>query len=71
MVDDAGASDAGEGDFVQFRRAGSPAAGAFRCADCGYGVAVHEYLPRCPMCGGTTWEAAPPTLGPSVSRQFL
>jgi hypothetical protein len=44
-------------DFVQFRSSGERAKGAFRCAGCGYGVAVSSALPVCPMCGGSTWEA--------------
>ena len=36
--------------------AGAPAKGEFRCAGCGYGVAVHGVLPRCPMCRGDSWE---------------
>jgi rubrerythrin len=42
---------------VVFRAAGERATGAFRCSACGYGVAVPAVLPRCPMCGGDTWEA--------------
>ncbi|MDQ3889041.1 MAG: zinc ribbon-containing protein, partial [Actinomycetota bacterium] len=38
--------------------AGAPAKGEFRCAECGYGVAIHDALPRCPMCSGRLWEAA-------------
>jgi hypothetical protein len=51
-------NDPPEGDYVAFRRAGEEASGEFRCADCGYGVAVFRGLPPCPMCGGTIWEAA-------------
>lgn len=43
-------------DYVQFFGAGAKARGAFQCAECGYGVAVQASLPRCPMCGGTSWE---------------
>jgi rubredoxin len=59
MLDEARKLDSGGGDFVEFVTAGAPAAGAFHCSGCGYGVAVQETLPQCPMCGGTTWEAAP------------
>ena len=45
-------------DWVEFRDAGEPAKGEFHCASCGYGVAVYRTLPPCPMCGGTSWEAA-------------
>lgn len=44
------------GDYVEFLSEGTPAAGEFHCAECGYGVTVHATLPRCPMCSGTTWE---------------
>jgi rubrerythrin len=46
------------GDYVDFAVAGEEAAGAFRCAECGYGVTVQRRLPLCPMCGGTAWEHA-------------
>ena len=39
--------------------AGHPAKGEFRCTGCGYGVAVHDELPDCPMCRGDLWEPAP------------
>ena len=39
-----------------FLVAGSPAIGEFRCAECGYGVAVRRLLPQCPMCRGLAWE---------------
>ena len=26
------------------------------CSGCGYGVTIFRTLPRCPMCGGQTWE---------------
>ena len=41
---------------VPFRSAGDLVEGAFRCASCGYGVAISHALPRCPMCGGEDWE---------------
>jgi hypothetical protein len=33
-------------------------AGCFRCADCGFGVALHEMdeVPECPHCGGTSFK---------------
>ena len=34
----------------------APAIGEFRCAECGYGVAVRRLLPQCPMCRGLAWE---------------
>jgi rubredoxin len=53
---------ADDGDFVEFAVTGSPARGAFHCSGCGYGVTVQAALPRCPMCGGTTWEPEPSSL---------
>jgi hypothetical protein len=44
------------GDAVEFRYAGERVKGDFRCADCGYGVAVFTNLPSCPMCQGAAWE---------------
>lgn len=41
---------------VPFRSTGDMVEGAFRCASCGYGVAISRTLPRCPMCGGEDWE---------------
>jgi rubrerythrin len=58
MLDEARRLDPREGEYVEFKAAGAPAAGAFHCSGCGYGVSVHVTLPRCPMCGGETWEAA-------------
>ena len=31
----------------------------FRCAACGYGVALAGPPPPCPMCRATEWEPAP------------
>jgi len=39
--------------------AGRSAKGEFRCVGCGYGVAVHDSLPSCPMCRGDLWEPSP------------
>jgi rubrerythrin len=47
-----------DGEYIEFVRTGAPAAGAYHCSGCGYGVTVHAKLPQCPMCGGTTWEQA-------------
>ena len=44
---------------VTLLEAGQPAKGEFRCAECGYGVAVHASLPSCPMCRARKWEPAP------------
>ena len=45
-------------EFVGFHRAGESVKGEFHCSECGYGVAICRELPRCPMCGGSTWEEA-------------
>ncbi|HEX6700373.1 MAG TPA: hypothetical protein VF101_06535 [Gaiellaceae bacterium] len=45
--------------YVQFWTAGESVKGEFHCAECGYGVAIFRVLPRCPMCGGETWEQVP------------
>ena len=58
MLDEARGLDAHEGDFVEFATTGAPAAGAYHCSECGYGITVHAELPQCPMCTGTTWEPA-------------
>lgn len=42
--------------FVAFRAMGDTAQGPHRCSGCGYGISVYADLPRCPMCGGETWE---------------
>ena len=39
-----------------FRTAGAAATGEFRCAECGYGIAVRSLLPICPMCHGLAWD---------------
>jgi rubrerythrin len=58
MLDEARKLGTGDGDFVEFVTTGAPAAGAFHCSGCGYGVTVQATLPQCPMCSGTTWERA-------------
>jgi rubredoxin len=58
VLDEARRLDAGDGDYVEFSKTGTQASGAFHCSGCGYGVSVQAQLPRCPMCGGTTWEMA-------------
>lgn len=58
MLDEARKLDPRDGDYVEFMTTGTIAAGAYHCSGCGYGVTVNAALPRCPMCGGTTWEAA-------------
>ncbi len=56
MVDQTRSGAAEVGDFVRFYTTGERAKGEYRCSVCGYGVAVWKELPRCPMCGGETWE---------------
>lgn len=56
MLDQAREGAAGEGDHVEFVRAGTAVAGEYHCSSCGYGVTVHAALPACPMCAGTIWE---------------
>lgn len=46
----------GTDGFVQLHAAGQLGSGSFRCAACGYGVALSSVLPQCPMCAGTSWE---------------
>jgi rubrerythrin len=58
MLDEARKLDPGDGDYVEFVATGAKATGAFHCSSCGYGVTVQVTLPRCPMCGGTTWEVS-------------
>ena len=50
------------------RAAGEPAVGPYRCAACGYGVAVYRVLPACPMCAGDLWvpDAAAGRVAPEV-----
>jgi rubredoxin len=58
LLDEARKLDPRDGDYVEFVGTGATAAGAYHCSGCGYGITVQATLPRCPMCGGTTWEAA-------------
>jgi rubrerythrin len=47
-------------EFVEFLQSGATATGEYHCAQCGYGVTVNHVLPpRCPMCGGDSWEQTP------------
>lgn len=46
-------------DFIEFFTCGALVTGEFHCSECGYGLTVHAELPRCPMCGGDSWEQAP------------
>jgi hypothetical protein len=58
MLDEGSSTLAPDGDYVEFLTTGTHATGQFHCADCGYGVTIHTELPRCPMCGGESWEEA-------------
>lgn len=58
MLDEARRLDGTDGDYVEFASAGAEGTGVYHCSGCGYGVTVQATLPRCPMCGGTTWEPA-------------
>jgi len=58
MLDEGSSTLAPDSDYVEFLTAGTHATGQFHCADCGYGVTIHTELPRCPMCGGVSWEEA-------------
>jgi rubredoxin len=58
VLDEVRKLDPREGDYIEFSTTGAAAAGAYHCSGCGYGVTIQATLPQCPMCGGTTWEAA-------------
>jgi rubrerythrin len=47
---------ASQDEYVKFLAMGESAKGEFHCATCGYGVTVCRELPRCPICGGSSWE---------------
>jgi rubredoxin len=70
MLDDAVTRAEQPGDYVDFHATGAAVDGAFRCSSCGYGVTVQARLPRCPMCGGTSWEAVA-SRPPQPDRQLL
>ena len=61
MLEEVEGTGSEDGDFVEFALAGTGVKGAFHCSECGYGVVVQQTLPRCPMCGGRSWE--PEALG--------
>jgi len=46
-------------EFIEFFARGTAVKGEFHCSQCGYGVTVSSTLPRCPMCGGESWEQTP------------
>jgi rubrerythrin len=43
-------------EYVEFLETGTCVRGEFQCSACGYGIAIREALPACPMCGAETWE---------------
>ena len=43
-------------DFEALFASGARATGEYHCVACGYGITLHSTLPRCPMCGGSSWE---------------
>jgi rubredoxin len=53
---ESGLPHVGSDEFVAFWKSGARATGEFHCSECGYGVTVSHVLPRCPMCGGESWE---------------
>ena len=46
------------GSSVPLYASGTRVKGEFHCAECGYGVAIHDRLPSCPMCRCEQWKAA-------------
>jgi hypothetical protein len=46
-------------DFAALQARGTRATGEYHCVTCGYGITLHSRLPRCPMCGGESWEQTP------------
>lgn len=51
-----GSADRKPLDFVEFFATGDRVKGEYHCSECGYGVTIYSALPRCPMCGGGSWE---------------
>ena len=47
--------------------AGARGAGEYHCSDCGYGIVTLALVPTCPMCHGSSWQAA--STGPFSARQ--
>lgn len=56
LIEDTRAAEAAESGAPAFLTAGAAATGEFRCAECGYGIAVRALLPICPMCRGLVWD---------------
>ena len=49
----------GQGIVAEFASPDGKLRSDYRCAGCGYGVAVAASLPTvCPMCGGASWDRA-------------
>jgi len=59
-VTDVALNTGGDDQYVPLFAAGDETTGEYQCADCGYGVSIHGELPRCPMCGGESWEELTP-----------
>ena len=57
MIEDVWVGHARDDALVDVYATEDVADGSFRCAECGYGVAVTAALPPCPMCAGRVWEA--------------
>ena len=57
---DVGVNASSDDQYVALLAAGTHATGEFHCAECSYGVTIHSELPRCPMCGGGSWEELVP-----------
>jgi hypothetical protein len=51
-----GSADRKPLDFVEFFATGERVKGEYHCSECRYGVTIYTALPRCPMCGGGSWE---------------
>lgn len=45
-------------DHLALHRSGEPAAGEYRCLECGYGLVSFSLLPACPMCHGNHFQEA-------------
>jgi hypothetical protein len=58
----------GQGIVAGFESPDGKLRSDFRCAGCGYGVAVAASLPTaCPMCGGASWDRAAVWRAPAES----
>lgn len=62
LIEDSRTAASATSGAPTFLIAGAPTAGTFRCAECGYGIAVRALLPICRMCRGFLWDD--PTTSP-------